>query len=81
MKESACSTRSGVASTGAALSPGSRRSMPGYRTKQERIAIAGVADLVIRSLLELTPGERARLAVQEAGHLDRALAVAQKRRR
>ena len=36
---------------------------------------------VIRSLLELTPGERARLAVQEAGHLDRALAVAQKRRR
>ncbi|HJW12063.1 MAG TPA: SAM-dependent methyltransferase [Albitalea sp.] len=26
--------------------------MPGYRTKQERIAIAGVADLVIRSLLD-----------------------------
>ena len=26
--------------------------MPGYRTKQETIAIAGVADLVIRSLLD-----------------------------
>ena len=26
--------------------------MPGYRTKQERISIAGVDDLVIRSLLD-----------------------------
>src|SRR6266850_1922734 len=26
--------------------------MPGYRTKQERIAIAGVDDLIIRSLLD-----------------------------
>src|SRR5436190_13534520 len=30
----------------------SRAPMPGYRTKQERIAIAGVDDLVIRSLLD-----------------------------
>ena len=26
--------------------------MPGYRTKQEQIAVAGVPDLVIRSLLD-----------------------------
>ena len=36
----------------AAAAAASRPSMPGYRTKQERISIAGVDDLVIRSLLD-----------------------------
>jgi len=36
----------------AAAPAASRLSMPGYRTKQERISIAGVDDLVIRSLLD-----------------------------
>jgi len=34
----------------------------------------GVDRTAIRELLALTPGERARLAVAEAGNLDRALA-------
>src|SRR5437764_6967799 len=36
----------------AAAPAASRLSMPGYRTKQQRISIAGVDDLVIRSLLD-----------------------------
>ena len=46
--------------------------MPGYRTKQERIAIAGVADLVIRSLLDRqqfadADGAAERLGISSAG--------------
>jgi len=41
---------------------------------------AGVDRTAIRQLLELTPGERARLAVIEARNLDRALARARTRR-
>ena len=46
--------------------------MPGYRTKQERIAITGVADLVIRSLLDRqqfadAEGVAERLGISSAG--------------
>jgi predicted nicotinamide N-methyase len=46
--------------------------MPGYRTKQERIAITGVADLVIRSLLDRqqfadAEGLAERLGISSAG--------------
>jgi predicted nicotinamide N-methyase len=45
--------------------------MPGYQTKQERVAIAGVADLVIRSLLDRQQffdplGEAERLGISSA---------------
>jgi predicted nicotinamide N-methyase len=45
--------------------------MPGYRTKQERIAIAGVDDLIIRSLLDRQQffdplGEADRLGISSA---------------
>jgi predicted nicotinamide N-methyase len=45
--------------------------MPGYRTKEERIAIAGVDDLVIRSLLDREQffdplGEAARMGISSA---------------
>ena len=46
--------------------------MPGYRTKQEQIAVAGVADLVIRSLLDRqqfadADGSAERLGISSAG--------------
>ena len=46
--------------------------MPGYRTKQEQIAVAGVADLVIRSLLDRqqfadVDGSAERLGISSAG--------------
>ena len=46
--------------------------MPGYRTKQEQIAIAGVDDLVIRSLLDRqqfadADGAAERLGISSAG--------------
>jgi len=46
--------------------------MPGYRTKQETIAVAGVADLVIRSLLDRqqfadADGAAERLGISSAG--------------
>ena len=45
--------------------------MPGYQTKQERVAVAGVADLVVRSLLDRQQyadplGEAERLGISSA---------------
>jgi transcriptional regulator with XRE-family HTH domain len=40
----------------------------------------GVDRTTIRALLDLRPGERARLAVDEASNLDRALSAARSRR-
>ena len=50
-------------------------STPGYRTKQERIAIAGVDDLVIRSLADRQQFFRSARRSGSHGHLLRCVAV------